>query len=134
MVRRAVTYPNISDSGTMAFTMRAPLRASSIPCTIPRRLFKSPITSPMFSSGVTTSTRMIGSINTGLAWSFKWFNDAIYTVTNSDMKQAEPPASQFQASKPTVTYDDVFLAATQQIKDTDFYNISAPKDSAGIYS
>ena len=28
----------------------------------------------------------------------------------------------------------MFLAATQQIKNTDFYNISAPKDSAGIYS
>jgi uncharacterized iron-regulated membrane protein len=71
---------------------------------------------------------------TGLAWSFKWFNDGIYIVTNSDMKPAEPPVSLYQAGKSLVTYDAVLSAATQTIKSTDFYNISAPKDSAGIFS
>ena len=71
---------------------------------------------------------------TGLAWSFKWFNDGIYKVTNSDMKPAEPPVSQFQAGKSPVTFDAVLLTATQTIPNTDYFNISAPKDSAGIFS
>ncbi|MGV3586839.1 MAG: PepSY-associated TM helix domain-containing protein [Adhaeribacter sp.] len=71
---------------------------------------------------------------TGLAWSFKWFNDGIYKVTNSDMKPTEPPVSQFQANLTPVNFDAVLQAATQNIKNTEFYNISAPKDSAGIYS
>ena len=34
---------------------------------IPRRLLRSPITSPMFSSGVVTSTAIIGSMRAGSA-------------------------------------------------------------------
>src|SRR4029453_8464847 len=37
----------------------------SIPTIFPRRAFRSPITSPMNSSGVTTSIDMIGSSSTG---------------------------------------------------------------------
>src|SRR5256885_12653708 len=38
-----------------------------MPVIWPRRRFRSPITSPEYSSGVTTSTFMIGSSSTGLA-------------------------------------------------------------------
>ena len=38
-----------------------------IPSIFPRREFRSPITSPIYSSGVTTSTAMIGSRIAGLA-------------------------------------------------------------------
>ena len=38
-----------------------------MPSTLPRREDRSPITSPMYSSGVTTSTAMTGSSRTGLA-------------------------------------------------------------------
>src|SRR5690349_22513612 len=53
-------------SGTRARTTRAPER-SSIAWMVPRREFRSPMTSPMFSSGVTTSTAMSGSSRAGLA-------------------------------------------------------------------
>ena len=43
------------------------LPRGSWPSTRPRRLERSPITSPRNSSGVTTSTAMIGSSSTGLA-------------------------------------------------------------------
>ena len=59
MLRSAVTYPNISASGVLALTMRAPLRAVSMPSTMARRRFRSAMTSPMFSSGVTTSSDII---------------------------------------------------------------------------
>ena len=39
----------------------------SCPCTCPRREVRSPMMPPVYSSGVTTSTFMIGSSNTGLA-------------------------------------------------------------------
>jgi len=47
--------------------MALPAGVSSMPVICPRRRFRSPITSPEYSSGVTTSTFMIGSSSTGLA-------------------------------------------------------------------
>src|SRR5438132_3291222 len=64
--RRSVTYPNICPSGTWARITCEPLRAS-IERMRPRRLFRSPTTAPMYSSGVTTSTSITGSRRTGLA-------------------------------------------------------------------
>src|SRR6185312_16318765 len=66
MERTVVAYPNISDRGTSA-VMALPEGVSSIPRICPRRRFRSPITSPEYSSGVTTATFMIGSSSTGLA-------------------------------------------------------------------
>ena len=71
---------------------------------------------------------------TGLAWSFQWFNKGIYTVTGSEMKPpSEPPSSTLLGSA-TIGYDEVLNLASQEIKDVLYYNISAPKDSAGVYS
>ena len=72
---------------------------------------------------------------TGLAWSFKWFNDGIYKVTNSEMSPpADPPASEYVAGKTPITLDAAYVAATKAIPHAEFYNISAPKDSAGIFA
>ena len=57
-------YPNISESGTNARTILAAAR-SSIPSMRPRREFRSPMISPIYSSGIVTSTFMIGSSRTG---------------------------------------------------------------------
>src|SRR5271157_5914745 len=51
------------DSGTIAL-MTTALARMSCPCTCPRRERRSPITKPVCSSGVTTSTLMIGSSRT----------------------------------------------------------------------
>src|SRR3990172_3626434 len=58
--RSTVEYPNISASGTLAPITWASPRCV-MPPILPRRLLRSPITSPMYSAGVTTSTSMIGS-------------------------------------------------------------------------
>src|SRR6476646_2508914 len=60
MLRRSVTYPNIWASGTKARTTWVLLR-DSIPSIWPRRLLRSPMTSPMNCSCMRTSTFMIGS-------------------------------------------------------------------------
>ncbi len=64
--RRSVAYPNIAASGTLALTATAFPRGSW-PSTWPRRRERSPITSPMKSCGVTTSTAITGSSSTGFA-------------------------------------------------------------------
>ncbi len=66
---------------------------------------------------------------TGLAWSFKWFNNGIYYVTGSSMEKPKPLLSKpIGNSKTTLAY------ALQQVssleKQAVFYNISLPKDSA----
>ena len=71
---------------------------------------------------------------TGLAWSFEWFNKGIYTVTKSPMKAPEPPQSTYQPDTKKIGFDAALSAAKSQYPNVEFYNISAPKDSTGIYS
>jgi uncharacterized iron-regulated membrane protein len=71
---------------------------------------------------------------TALAWSFQWFNDGIYKVTNSPLKQPEPPQSVYKDSAKSVGFDAVYLAAQTVYKDVSYYNISTPRDSAAVYS
>jgi uncharacterized iron-regulated membrane protein len=71
---------------------------------------------------------------TALAWSFKWFNNGIYTVTNSSMKPVEPPSSTYQADKQRIGYDSAFVAIQKAAPDVQFYILRAPNDSTGIFS
>jgi uncharacterized iron-regulated membrane protein len=71
---------------------------------------------------------------TALAWSFKWFNEGIYTVTNSSMKPAEPPTSEFVAGKNRISHDSAFIAITKGVHDVQYYNLRAPNDSAGVFT
>src|SRR3989344_4471113 len=65
MERSFVTYPNISESGTLAsMTFAVPL--SNMRSIFPRFEERSPVTSPKNCSGVTTSTFIIGSKR--IAW------------------------------------------------------------------
>lgn len=65
---------------------------------------------------------------TGLAWSFKWFNQAIYTVTGTKQEKAKPIKS-----TPTVQGKTTIYYAIQQIeqieKEAKYYNISLPGNS-----
>jgi hypothetical protein len=64
--RRSGAYFSTSAIGTDA-RITCPPGLESTPRTLPRRLFRSPITSPMDSSGTVTSMFMIGSRSTGFA-------------------------------------------------------------------
>ena len=55
----------------------------SMPSTLPRRLLRSPITSPMHSSGTETSMFMIGSSKTGLAFSTAFLNPIDAAILNA---------------------------------------------------
>ena len=71
---------------------------------------------------------------TALAWSFKWFNDGIYTITGSSMKPSEPPPSTYQADKKRINYDAAFTAISNVVTDVQYYTLRAPNDSTGIFS
>ncbi|HSB94687.1 MAG TPA: PepSY-associated TM helix domain-containing protein [Flavitalea sp.] len=90
---------------------------------------------------------------TGLAWSFEWFNKAIYTVTGSSMQPARPPVVKHEKALATAAwpfvaaeggtnasasanlpYNDILQIALEQWPAVRFYNISSPKDSSSPYS
>jgi uncharacterized iron-regulated membrane protein len=72
---------------------------------------------------------------TGLAWSFQWFNKAIYKVTRSEMKPpADPPSSLYMEQKRSLGFERILKVSSQQITDALYYTISSPKDSVGVYA
>ncbi|MFC4262536.1 PepSY-associated TM helix domain-containing protein [Ferruginibacter yonginensis] len=70
---------------------------------------------------------------TGLAWSFDWFNKAIYSVTNSSMERPKAPKSTIL---PTfkVPVEAAYQVVWGQQPNAITYNISLPKDSAETYA
>lgn len=69
---------------------------------------------------------------TGLAWSFEWFNKAIYTVTGSSMERPEPPKS--VSADGEVSLESVFHTVSSKVPDAVYYNISIPKKENDAFS
>ena len=67
---------------------------------------------------------------TGLAWSFEWFNNGIYKVTNSPVKAPPPPKSNYIADTKRISFDEAFAIAKTVYASAEFYNLAMPKDSA----
>lgn len=70
---------------------------------------------------------------TALAWSFQWFNDGIYKVTNSSKEPIKPPTSTIVDSLGKAGIDDVLANAYTRFPNAVFYNISLPKDSTSVF-
>jgi uncharacterized iron-regulated membrane protein len=66
---------------------------------------------------------------TGLAWSFEWFNNGIYTVTGSPLKPASPPHSIYQPGTEKASPDTVLFQVRTQNATAKFYNLQFAKDS-----
>jgi uncharacterized iron-regulated membrane protein len=66
---------------------------------------------------------------TGLAWSFEWFSNGIYKVTNSPLKPAPPPKSTYVADAKKIKFSQALAAAKTVYPNAGFYNIQLPKDS-----
>lgn len=71
---------------------------------------------------------------TGLAWSFKWFNDGIYKVTGSPLENPEPPKSMVGAdSVKKIGFDKVLGVISTAQPNVEFYSINAPKEKDEVY-
>ncbi|WP_066831957.1 PepSY domain-containing protein [Rufibacter ruber] len=71
---------------------------------------------------------------TGLAWSFEWFNDAIYTVTGTENNRPEPPTAPAQEAAATITLDQAIAAAQTWEPNAEFYNISKGREAGDAVS
>lgn len=71
---------------------------------------------------------------TALAWSFEWFNNGIYTLTNSPLQPPAPPKSVYLPNSKTISYDKAFEAASAVLKDAQYYNITKARDSVASIS
>jgi len=71
---------------------------------------------------------------TGLAWSFEWFNNGIYRITNSPLKNPPPPKSVYVAKAKRISFDDALAAAKTVCTNTAFYAVTMPKDSVEAVS
>jgi len=67
---------------------------------------------------------------TGLAWSFKWFEKGIYSVTNSSPKRAVAPPSVNEEGIGRISLESALASAKTVYADAQFYNVSQPKDSS----
>ena len=71
---------------------------------------------------------------TALAWSFKWFNNAIYTVTGSSMKSVEPPRSTYTSGSNFVNYDSAYIAVMKAAGSARYYTLRAPADTTAPFT
>ena len=70
---------------------------------------------------------------TALAWSFEWFNDGIYKLTNSTPRTKQPE-SKIALNTLNAGIENIMTKASQREPDAVYYNINFPKDSAGVFS
>lgn len=71
---------------------------------------------------------------TGLAWSFEWFNNGIYKVTNSPLKNPPAPKSVVVADAKRISFDEALAAAKTVYTHAEFYSVTMPKDSSEVFS
>lgn len=69
---------------------------------------------------------------TGLAWSFEWFNNGIYAVTNSPLQPPAPPKSVMMDGGKRISSDAALNVVTSMYASALFYNVQLPKDPADV--
>ncbi len=69
---------------------------------------------------------------TGLAWSFEWFNDGIYSLTNSSKERAKPLKS-FLLPDQTAGAENALIKVMGE-QSAKYYQVALPKDSTEAFS
>jgi uncharacterized iron-regulated membrane protein len=77
--------------------------------------------------GFYTSIFLFAFAFTGLAWSFEWFNNGIYTITGTQNIRQEPPKSVFKTDVKPISLDDAFQIVLKDFPNAEYYVINAPK-------
>jgi uncharacterized iron-regulated membrane protein len=71
---------------------------------------------------------------TGLAWSFKWFNDGIYWITRTENKRPEPPSSIYIPNGKSISFDAALIAIRSEVPSAKTYSLNSPGDSVSAIS
>lgn len=86
------------------------------------------------SLGIYTAALLFVMAFTGLAWSFEWFNDAIYWVTGSSQERSEPPTVPERERAERLPLDAAYAAAVAALPASASYSIGLPGDGEGPLS
>ncbi|PIQ20133.1 MAG: hypothetical protein COW65_16745 [Cytophagales bacterium CG18_big_fil_WC_8_21_14_2_50_42_9] len=78
--------------------------------------------------GFYTAVFLFAFAFTGLAWSFEWFNDGIYKLTNSEKTPLELPLSQVRENAPAISFDQALAVAQNKAPRAEFYSLSSPQE------
>lgn len=70
---------------------------------------------------------------TAMNWSFEWFGKALFAITKSSPKPAEPPKAT-DAAGTAIGLDKALVAAQNTYANAVFYNVALPKDSADVFT
>lgn len=79
-------------------------------------------------SGFYTSIFLLVFAFTGLAWSFEWFNDAIYIITNSPNKKIKAPKS-IQTEGKQISAETAYNIGKKMVSDSNVFILEFPKDN-----
>jgi uncharacterized iron-regulated membrane protein len=71
---------------------------------------------------------------TGLAWSFEWFNNGIYTLTNSEKEPPKPPLSMVPTGGVPISFDRAYAVAQEKVPGAEFYNLNKPKEDSAAFT
>ncbi|MGV3504010.1 MAG: PepSY-associated TM helix domain-containing protein [Adhaeribacter sp.] len=71
---------------------------------------------------------------TGLAWSFEWFNNGIYSLTNSEKEPPRPPRSAPVPGTAPISFDQAYTQARTQLPGAEFYNLQKPKEDSAAFT
>jgi len=87
-------------------------------------------------TGFYTSLFLVVTVLTGLVMSFKWANNALYTITGSKQQkeEAKAPESKYGAGLKPLLFEQALATMGDKITTAEFYSIRPPRDSAGTYS
>jgi uncharacterized iron-regulated membrane protein len=70
---------------------------------------------------------------TALAWSFQWFNDGIFAITNTPKERTPPPQS-IKLGTRSADIDSIYNHCHRLASNFEYMNVGFPSDSAGTYS
>lgn len=86
------------------------------------------------SLGIYTAVALFVMAFTGLAWSFEWFNDGIYKITNSPKPSREPVKSAVVEGAERLPLETAFVAGSTALGPAEFYTLDIPREEDGAFT
>ena len=71
---------------------------------------------------------------TGLRWSFEWFEQGLYVVTNSKKERSKPPTPLDAKETGAMSYDEALEAGKKALGPAKSYRLSVPNEKTLVYT
>lgn len=70
---------------------------------------------------------------TGLVWSFEWFNNGIYVLTNTENKRVGVSPKSSQSTGQPISIDSAFDIGQKIVSNSNVFTLDLPKDESDSY-